>query len=151
MSDRLADLERVQREFATFIPFNRRMALQLVSFGDGLAVLRLPWQDAFVGDPDTGVVHGGAVTALLDAACGAAVFMALPAAEGTATLDLRIDYLRAAEPGADLLARATATRRTRHVVFVGATAWTADESVPVATATATFMRGTPMGPKPGRT
>lgn len=147
MTDRVHELERMQREFATFIPFNRRMGLELVSFGDGLAELRLPWRAEWVGDPGTGVVHGGAVTTLLDAACGAAVFMALPAAEGTATLDLRIDYLRAAEPGADLLARAVASRRTRHVVFVGAVAWTKDEGRPVATAAATFMRATPMGPR----
>ena len=140
--DRVPLLERLQREFATFIPFNRLMGLELVSFSDREATLRLPWSPNFVGDESTGVVSGGVVTTLLDATCGAAVFMALPTPEGTATLDLRIDYLRPAEPGEALMAHAIATRVARHVVFVTATAWTTDPAQPVASAAATFMRDT---------
>jgi len=44
--------------------------------------------------------------------------MSLDAPEAIATLDLRIDYMRAATPGRDLLARCKVTRRTRTIVFV---------------------------------
>ena len=65
-------------------------------------MFELPYDDKLVGNPDTGVMHGGAITALLDACSGAAVFAALDEWVPIATLDLRIDYLRAAEVGRDV-------------------------------------------------
>ena len=72
--------------------------MQLESIGDGVAVISMPYNPALIGDPATGVIAGGAVSALMDTCCGAAV-MSYPGARGTATLDLRIDYMRAAKPG----------------------------------------------------
>ena len=51
------------------------------------------------------VIHGGVVTTLLDAACGAAVMSAGIAKVPTATIDLRIDYLRSAKPKAQIRAK----------------------------------------------
>ena len=59
----------------------------------------MPYDAKLVGNPETGVLHGGAITALLDGASGAAVFAALVDIVPIATLDLRIDYLRPAESG----------------------------------------------------
>ena len=58
--------------------------------------LRVPWREDLVGDPDTGVLAGGLVTALLDHVGGLAVWIALDRFEPIATLDLRVDYMRAA-------------------------------------------------------
>ena len=95
MTDRLTQA----RQFIEAIPHSRALGMTFESLGDGVAVLSMPYDPRFVGDPATGVIHGGAVSALMDTASGAAV-ISHPAMPGvTATLDLRIDYMRPATPG----------------------------------------------------
>ena len=114
----------------------------------GEATFELPYDKKLVGNPDTGVLHGGAITALLDACSGAAVFAALTDWKPIATLDLRIDYMRAGEVGRDIVCRAHCYKLTRNVAFTRAVAFHDDESDPIATSMGTFMIGTkPGGPK----
>ena len=118
------------------------LGIRTLSVEPGVATLTAPYRAELVGDPDTGVIAGGVVTTLLDHACGQAVYMAMIAPTSIATLDLRIDYMRAAEPGLDIFARAHCYRVTRNVAFVRATAYDKDPDDPVATAQAAFMLGT---------
>src|SRR6476646_5584587 len=55
-------------------------------------------------DTETGVLHGGVVTAMLDETCGMAVQLALDGTRAIATLDLRIDYQKPATTGLDIKA-----------------------------------------------
>jgi acyl-coenzyme A thioesterase PaaI-like protein len=66
--------------------------LQLDRFAPREAWSSLPYRPVFVGDTETGVLHGGVVTAMLDESCGMAVQLALDGTSAIATLDLRIDY-----------------------------------------------------------
>ena len=65
---------------------------------DGPPLMKIPYAPHLVGNPETGVVHGGVVTTLLDHASGLAVMCALEGFASTATLDLRIDYHAPATP-----------------------------------------------------
>lgn len=107
---------------------------------DGDAVtLRAPYRDELVGDPEAGVLAGGLVTAMLDHVGGLAVWVALGAFRPIATLDLRVDYMRAAEPGLDLLAHARCYRLTHSIGFVRAFAYEVDPDDPVAAAQAAYI------------
>jgi uncharacterized protein (TIGR00369 family) len=146
--DQVALLAQLNRNFHQVVPHNRALGLEMVELVDGGARMRLPYSRDLVGNPDTGVLHGGAITSLMDACCGAAVFMKLPTPVPIATLDLRIDYLRPADPGRDVNARATCFRLTRYVAFVRGVAFHDDEADPVAAAAGAFMLATALGPPP---
>ncbi len=133
-----ADKARIARQFIEAIPFSRALRMRLEEIGDGLAVISMPWDARLVGEPRTGVVHGGAVSALMDTCGGAAVMSRPEALAATATIDLRIDYMRPAQSGERITARAMCYHVTRSVAFVRAEAWDADESRPVAAATGAF-------------
>jgi uncharacterized protein (TIGR00369 family) len=132
------------------IPHARAIGMSLVSYDETGCVVRVPYAEHLVGDPDTGVVHGGVLTALLDNTCGMAVRS--PGSEtgiSIATLDLRIDYLAAAEPHRDILAHAVCYKRTRNIAFVRANAYQSTPDDPIATCVASFMLGTPNTPRGG--
>ncbi|MCH8953532.1 MAG: PaaI family thioesterase [Proteobacteria bacterium] len=126
-------------EAITGIPFSREIGMRLHQAGDGVAVVSVPYDERLIGDPETGVLHGGVVTALLDTACGWAVMAAPAKLKSTATLDLRIDYMRPATAGEAVFARAECYRLTRSIGFARAVAYTSDPSDPVATAQGAFI------------
>jgi uncharacterized protein (TIGR00369 family) len=133
---------RLVRAFSSGVPHNRALGIEIVEITPGEAVFRLPYDEKLVGNPDTGVLHGGVITALLDGASGSAVFAALTAMVPIATLDLRIDYLRPAEVGRPVLARATCYKMTRNIAFTRAVAYHEDPADPIAHSVGTFMVST---------
>lgn len=126
------------RMFVEALPLAGAIGIEPVMMGDGHAEFRLPYRDDLVGDPETGVLHGGVVSALMDTCGGAAVASHREGTGGTATLDLRIDYMRPATPGQTITAKAECYHVTRSVAFVRATAMDEDTARPVATATGAF-------------
>lgn len=132
-------LEIMNVAFTANVPHNAALGLQLVLAEPGEVEIRMPWAPHLVGDPSTGVIHGGALTSLVDATCGAAVFLAVVPPRPIATLDLRLEHLRRAEPHVDLWCRASCERVTTHIAFVRAIAHQGDPAAPCATARATFM------------
>jgi len=133
-----ADKTKIAEQFIGAIPHSRALGMELTQIGAGTAEIVMAYDERFVGDPETGVIHGGAVSALMDTCCGAAA-MSHPASPGaTATIDLRIDYMRPATPGQKIRAQAECYHITRSVAFVRARAMDDDDTRPVATATGAF-------------
>ena len=126
------------KKFFMNLPFSKFLGLTLDRLGNGEATMTMPYQKKLIGDPKSGVIHGGVVTTLLDSCCGAAVMTAGDPKFPTATIDLRIDYMRPAEPLRLIKAEAKCYRVTTSVVFVRATAQDGTKETPVATATGAF-------------
>jgi uncharacterized protein (TIGR00369 family) len=139
------DLDVLRAAFRDFVPHNKAIGLELVevSLKPAVAVLSLPFDPRLVGNPETGHFHGGVITTLLDATCGASVFLKLANPTPIATLDLRVDYLGPGTPGRGCFARAECFKVTRNVAFVRGLAYHDTPDEPFATAAATFMISTP--------
>ncbi|MGF1445478.1 MAG: PaaI family thioesterase [Pikeienuella sp.] len=121
------------------LPHAREIGLRLHSAAAGIAVLSVPYDPRLVGDPATGVLHGGVVTTVLDTACGIAVMASEPQLVATATLDLRIDYMRPATCDRAVWARAECYRLTRSIAFARAVAYHDTPETPVASAAGAFI------------
>ena len=63
---------KVARQFIEAIPHARALGMKLTEISDGTAVITMPYDKKLIGDPKPGVIHGGAVSAVMDTCCGAA-------------------------------------------------------------------------------
>jgi len=128
-----------QGELIARIPHSAEIGMRLHFARDGMAILSVPYDARLIGDPESGVLHGGVITALLDTACGTAVMAVAQKLLSTATLDLRIDYMRPASRGQSVLAQAECYRMTRSIGFARAVAYHGDPADPVASAAGAFV------------
>jgi uncharacterized protein (TIGR00369 family) len=124
-----------------YTPHARHLGMKVVETGPGFAVIMLPYRAELIGDPVRKVVFGGAITTLLDHASGLAVACALETLRSIATVDLRVDYLRAATPGRDLCARVECYKVTRNIAFVRGIAYERGPDDPFASCVGTMMVG----------
>ncbi|ABI56233.1 PaaI family thioesterase [Alkalilimnicola ehrlichii MLHE-1] len=129
------------RDFFQLLPHGRLLGI-VVNRADSDGVeTQLPYRKELVGDPDTGHLHGGVVTTLIDQTSGAAVLCRLGRLEAVATLDLRVDHLGRAEPGLAVVARGECYRVTPNICFARCTVFPEGRPErPIATSMSSFMR-----------
>ncbi len=78
-------------------PYQSWLGLQVIECDGDQTVLELPWREEFLGSPEQRAVHGGVLSALVDAAGCYAVATKL--GYTVPTVDMRVDYLSMARPG----------------------------------------------------
>lgn len=108
--------------------------------GPDWAELSLPWRADLVGDDAGQVLASGPIVSLCDMAGGLAIWTAMGAFVPIATLDLRLDYQRAAAPRRPVVARARCYKLTRSAAFVSGVAHDGEPDDPVAHFSGCFMR-----------
>ena len=83
-------------------PFHAWLGLEVLSVGDGEIEIKATWREEWVVNPDKGYTHGGILAALVDLTADWALVS--KTGRGVPTVDLRVDYHRAALQG-DLIAK----------------------------------------------
>lgn len=135
-----SDKVRIIEKMCGFIPHARLQGIRLESIDGETVTMRLPYRAELVGNPETGAIHGGALTVLLDHTLGTAgICCDQVGATITPTLDLRIDHLAVAPAGQDILATARVYKVTRKIIFVEGFAYCESPDKPVARATGSWV------------
>lgn len=107
--------------------------------GPDWAELSLPWREELVGVAETGVLASGPIISLMDNATSMAVWTLCGRFVPHATLDLRVDYMRAAVPGRTVIGRGECYKLTRTISFIRGIAYDGEQDDPIAHVTGTFM------------
>ncbi len=89
------------------------------------------------------MIHGGVLTSFLDNLSGMAASSSLEKARFVSTLDLRIDYMRPAEPHREILGEAECYHITRNVCFTHAWAYHESRDKVIAAAAGAFAINKP--------
>ncbi|HEX7777091.1 MAG TPA: PaaI family thioesterase [Parvibaculum sp.] len=132
-------IENMKSVLIEHVPHARALGLTIVDAAPAHSWVSVAYDEKLIGNVETGVIHGGVITTLLDNTCGTAVQLALPERMSIATLDLRIDYMKPATPGLTLMAHAHCYKVTHNIAFVRGSAYHTDEADPIATCVGTFM------------
>ena len=118
-------------------PIHHLTGLRIAEVAEGEVTMALPCSKWL--STSAGTVQGGWTAMLTDAALAAAVFSTAPAGTATATLDLKVNYVRPVFPdGEDLLAKARVLHSGRTIAISSAELVNA-EGKPVALATGSTM------------
>ncbi|GIU10529.1 MULTISPECIES: PaaI family thioesterase [Shewanella] len=125
----------------------QKLKLKVLEGSSKHVLMELPYDTQLIGYPDTGVIHGGVITTLMDTASGCAVvcsiFDKFRSLEISPTLDLRVDYMKPAEPFKPVYGFAQCYKLSSSVAFTRAIAYQDSIDDPIAHAVGSFMRISP--------
>ena len=114
------------------------IGIAYLDHGPDWCALTLPYDERLIAG-NNGVLASGPIVSLMDMAASLSLWIKLGRFRHQATLDLRIDYLRPARPGAAIVGRGECYGVTRSIGFTRGIAHDGDPADPVAHVSATFM------------
>ena len=85
------------QERITLAPFHQWLDIRVSQVNEDGIRISIPWREEFVVNPKRGYAHGGILATLIDIAADYA--LAVKIGTPVPTVDLRVDYHRAAMPG----------------------------------------------------
>jgi uncharacterized protein (TIGR00369 family) len=88
-------------------PFHQWLGLQVLRVADGEIDIKATWRPEWVVNPDAGYTHGGILATLVDLTADWALVSTT--GRGVPTIDMRVDYHRAAMKG-DLVCKGRVIR-----------------------------------------
>jgi uncharacterized protein (TIGR00369 family) len=101
MNEEAISVEKAQ-QLITRGPYHQWLGLQVMRIEQDSIEVKATWREEWVVNPERRTTHGGILAALVDLAADWALLART--GRGVPTIDLRVDYHRAAMPG-DLIAR----------------------------------------------
>ena len=132
----------IEMFFSSSHPLSSYLTLKyLGTEDDAISVAVLPPAD-FVVDEETGTVHSGFATLVLDTILGGTVLGHIELKQPIATVGLTTQHMRRARMGEELVCRTRLEGVHRDMAHVSGQLMTADGSEVLSTATGTFMIGT---------
>jgi uncharacterized protein (TIGR00369 family) len=125
-------------------PFNRWLGFKVLKMDESSLELRATWREEWIVNPERRYTHGGILAAIIDVAADYAIAVAI--GRPVPTIDIRVDYHKAAMPG-DLIAKAKIIRSGGQ--YSTAEAYVYDtEGALVASGRGTYYTAPPPPPKP---
>ena len=138
MSQETPGIEKLQQLISQG-PFNRWLNFTVLSAGEDEVEVKAAWREEWVVNLERRYTHGGILAAIVDVAADFAIAARL--GRPVPTIDIRVDYHKAAMPG-DLTAKARVVRMGNQ--FSTAEAYLYDqEGVLIASGRGTYFTATP--------
>ena len=118
--------------FNELIPFNKYIGLELTELKVGFAKAIIKFKHELIGDVRINAVHGGVISASMDAVGGMAAVTTLNSIEDKiVTVDMRVDYIRSAR-NTDLIIEANIVRSGNKIITTNMQVFAANEGILVA-------------------
>lgn len=143
LDKRIALMREHMGSMTEIVPWARETGFKVTKIEQGHIWGVQPFAEHLIGDPVSKVIHGGAITTMLDNLCGMACAAAMQEFRFVATLDLRIDYMRPADSGRDIIGEAECYHITKTVAFTRAWAYHETRDKVIATAQGAFAINKP--------
>ena len=134
-------LEHVQA-LVTRAPFHQWLGLTVLAVGDDSIEIKATWREEWVVSVERRYTDGGILAALIDLAADFALVK--QTGRGVPTIDMRIDYHRAAMPG-DLIARGKVIRAGSQFSTAEAQIFDLDGKL-IASGRGTYLTASPKTP-----
>ena len=109
------------------VPFNRHIGIKVLEIREGFLKARVPFRPEFIGDPRRPALHGGFLSAIVDACGGLAVWTFFDIDDLISTVDMRVDFLRPGPEG-DIIAESRGVRSGNRVSVVNTVVYSAEDS-----------------------